>query len=137
VGVRPARGGHLLVHRRCGMGDRPQLRGLRDPRQRRDQRDVRGRAEPSAAGPLLGDHRQVRRHDLLHRAHRHPRIHQVGRAVGAEARPLLAPPPGHGRRADQPRGMDVVPRGHRRCRAPRQRGRVPPRGRCRASSPRS
>jgi acetyl-CoA synthetase len=30
-------------------------------------------------GPLLGDHREVQGHDLLHGAHGHPVVHQVGR----------------------------------------------------------
>ena len=48
--------------------------------------DVRRRAEPSRAGPLLGHHRAPPRQHSLHRADRHPRVHQVGRAVAVEAR---------------------------------------------------
>ena len=32
----------------------------------------------------------VRRHDLLHRAHRHPHLHEVGRGHPGEVRPVLA-----------------------------------------------
>ena len=44
--------------------------------------DVRGRAELPRPGPLLGDHRELQGHDLLHRADRDPRVHQVGRRDG-------------------------------------------------------
>jgi acetyl-CoA synthetase len=37
--------------------------------------DVRGRARLSRRRPLLGDHREVQGEHLLHRAHRHPRLH--------------------------------------------------------------
>jgi acetyl-CoA synthetase len=30
-------------------------------------------------GPLVGDHREVQGHDLLHRADRDPHLHEVGR----------------------------------------------------------
>ena len=52
----------------------------------------------------------VRRHDPLHRAHRHPHLHEVGRGDPGEVRPVLAAAARLGRRADQPRGVDVVPR---------------------------
>ena len=55
-------------------------------------------------------HREARRHDLLHRADGDPRVHALGRRVADEARPVDAAPARHGRRADQPRGVDVVPR---------------------------
>ena len=47
--------------------------------QRRDLGDVRGRARLPPPGDLVGDHRALRRHDLLHRADRDPHLHQVGR----------------------------------------------------------
>ena len=47
VRLRSARRRHLLVHRRHRLGDRAQLRRLRPALERRDQRDVRGRARPS------------------------------------------------------------------------------------------
>ena len=43
--------------------------------------DVRRRAELARAGPLLEHHREVRRHDLLHRPDRDPRLHEMGRRM--------------------------------------------------------
>ena len=57
VGLRPQGRRHLLVHGRHRLGDRPQLRRLRPALERRDDADVRRRAELPGAGPLLGDHR--------------------------------------------------------------------------------
>ncbi len=48
-------------------------------------------------GALLGDHRASRRHDPLHGAHRHPRIHALGHRLAGEARLELAAPAGVGR----------------------------------------
>ena len=72
--------------------------------------------------PVLGDRREVRRHDPLHRADRHPHVHEVGRrrsrpSTTCRSLRLL----GIGRRADQPRGVDVVPRAHRRRALPDRR----------------
>ena len=53
VRLRLPRRRHLLVHRRRGLGDRPQLHRLRPARQRRDHPDVRGRAQLSRLQPLL------------------------------------------------------------------------------------
>ena len=41
---------------------------------------VRGHARPPRQGPALVDHREVRRDDPLHRAHRDPDVHEVGHA---------------------------------------------------------
>ena len=49
----PAKRG-VLVHRRCGLGDRAQLHRLRPARQRRHHADVRGRAQLSRRLALLG-----------------------------------------------------------------------------------
>ena len=38
--------------------------------------------------PLLGDRREVRRDDLLHRADRDPHVHEVGRRGAGQARPV-------------------------------------------------
>ena len=54
VGVRPEGGGHLLVHGGRRLGDRPQLRGLRAARQRRDGRDVRRGARLARARTASG-----------------------------------------------------------------------------------
>ncbi len=41
---------------------------------------------------MLGDHREVRRHDLLHRADGDPHVHEVGRHRAGQARSLVAAP---------------------------------------------
>jgi hypothetical protein len=117
------RRGRVLVHRRRGLGDGPQLRGVRPALQRRHGDDVRGRAQPARPRPLLGHHRAPQASASLHGAHRHPCLHQVGRRAPAAPRPEHAAPAGHGGRAHQPRGLDVVPRGDRR-RALPDRGHV-------------
>ena len=82
----------VLVHRRHRLGHRPLLRRLRAARQRRDHRDVRGHAGLPRQGPVLADRREARRHHLLHRAHRHPHLHALGRGVSEALRPLEPPP---------------------------------------------
>jgi hypothetical protein len=57
--VRLPRGRRLLVHGGCGLGHRPQLHRLRPARERRDDADVRGRADLSRCGPLLGGVRKA------------------------------------------------------------------------------
>ncbi len=59
--------------------------------------------------------------DPLLRADRDPRLHQVGRAVAGQARPLLAAAARLGRRADQPEGVALVPQGDRRRTLPDRR----------------
>ena len=80
--------GRLLVHRRRRLGHRPLLHRLRPARQRRHAGDVRGHARLPRQGPLVGDRREVRRHDPLHGADRDPHVHEVGRRVPGAARPL-------------------------------------------------
>ena len=84
-------------------------------------RDVRRRARLAAEGSLLGDHRALRRHDLLHRADGDPRVHAVGHRVAGEARPVDAAAARIGRRADQPGSVDLVPPLHRRRALPGRR----------------
>ena len=60
------------------------------------------------------DRRAVQGDDPLHRADGDPLAHEVGARVRAAARPLVAAPARLRRRADQPRGVDLVPRAHRR-----------------------
>ena len=57
---------------------------------------------------------KYRRDDFLHGADGDPRVHEVGRSVAGEARPVVPAAARLGRRADQPRGVDVVPRADRR-----------------------
>ena len=116
-----ARGGRLLVRRRHRLGHRPQLHRLRAALQRRDERPLRGHAGLPRPRPLVGHRRALRRDDPLHRADGDPRAHEVGPGARAEARPLVAAPARLGRRADQPRGVDVVPRAHRRRALPDRR----------------
>ena len=96
VGLRPQGRRHLLVYRRRRLGDRAQLHRLRPACNGTHGRHVRGRAEPPEGGPLLGDHREVQGHDLLHRADGDPRRSSSGatstrrgttcRACGCSAR---------------------------------------------------
>lgn len=72
-------------------------------------------ARPTRRTPDAGgDRREVRRHDPLHGAHRDPLVHEARPADPARVRPAHAPPPRVGRRAHQPRGVDLVPPRHRR-----------------------
>ena len=87
--VRPARRHRrLLVRGRRRLGHRPLVHRLRPADERRDQRDLRGHARPSRQGPALADRRAVRRHHPLHRAHRHPHVHEVGTGVPRGPRPV-------------------------------------------------
>jgi acyl-CoA synthetase (AMP-forming)/AMP-acid ligase II len=51
------------------------------PAKRRHQPDVRRRPQPPRARPLLVHHPAPPSERLLHRAHRHPHLHQVGQRV--------------------------------------------------------
>ena len=62
-GVRPqGRVRRVLVRRRHRLGHRSQLHRLRAAGQRGDLGDVRGHPGHARQGPLVGDHREVRRH---------------------------------------------------------------------------
>ena len=69
----------FLVHRRHRLGNRTFVSRLRTARERRDVRDVRGRARLAGEGSLLGYLRATRRDDSLHRADCDSRIHEMGR----------------------------------------------------------
>ena len=88
VGVRSERRRRVLVHRRHRLGHRPQLRRLWAAGQRRDSGDVRRRARLAAEGSPVGDRRALRRHHLLHRADRDPRVHAVGHGVAGASTDL-------------------------------------------------
>ena len=65
--------------------------------------------------------RATRRHDPLHRADRHPRVHEVGRRIPRK-HDLSQPASARLRwRADQSRSVDVVSRAHRRQPLPHRR----------------
>ena len=113
--LRPqARPGRLLVRGRHRLDHRPLVHRLRPARERDDERDLRGHAGLPGQGPLVGDRRALRRHDPLHGADRDPRAHEMGTRARRYARPLDAAPARLRRRADQPRGLGLVPREHRR-----------------------
>ena len=86
VGLRSERRRRLLVHRRHRLGHRSQLRRLRSARQRRDGGDVRRRARLAEEGPPVGNRRAQRRDRVLHRAHRDPRVHEVGHRLAGGRR---------------------------------------------------
>ena len=113
--LRPeARRRRLLVRGRHRLDHRAQLHRLRAAGERRDVGDLRGDPGLPGQGSLVGHRRALRRDDPLHGADGHPRAHEVGPGARREARSLVAAPPRVGRRADQPGGLDVVPRAHRR-----------------------
>ena len=62
---------------------------------------------------LVVDRRDLRRDDPLHGTDGHPCVHAMGDGVSGEARPLLAPTPRVGGRADQPGGVGLVLEGDR------------------------
>ena len=68
----------LLVRGRRRLGDRAQLHRLRPAHERDDRRHVRGRAELSEPGTLVGDRRAVQGRHPLHRADRDSLAHEVG-----------------------------------------------------------
>ena len=107
--VRLPRRGHLLVHGRRRLGDRAQLHRLRPAFERRDEPDVRGRAELSRHFALLARGRQAQGHDFLHRAHGDPRAHAGGRRAGQGRFAGDPAAPRLRRRTDQSRGLGVVP----------------------------
>ena len=112
--LRHQAGRRVLVRRRHRLGDRPQLHRLRAARQRDDRDHVRGHAGHAGLGPLVADHRGLQGLDPLLRPDRDPGLHEAGRVVPGEARPLVAASPRLRRRADQPGGLALVPRQHRR-----------------------
>ena len=109
----------MLGRRR--LGHRALLHRLRAARQRHHLGHVRGPAGLPGQGRVVGHLREVRRHALLHRADRDPGVHEVGRRVPGEARPLVAAAARDGRRADQPEGVALVPPRHRRRALPDRR----------------
>ena len=122
IRLRPqARVRRLLVLGRRRLGDRALLHRLRAAGQRRHLGDVRGRSRLPRQGHLVGALRALRGDDLLHRADRDPRVHEVGRRVSRAPRPEQAAPARVGGRADQPQGVALVPQGDRRRALPDRR----------------
>ncbi len=87
----------------------------------RDQRDVRGRADVSRRGSLLGRGRQVQGHSVLHRADRHSRADAAWRGADQQAQPVQPQAARVGRRADQSRSVAVVLAAHRQGTLPGRR----------------
>ena len=113
--LRPEAGGRrLLVRGRHRLDHRPQLHRLRAADERRHLGALRGDAGLPGQGSLVGDRRALRRHDPLHGADRDQGAHEVGAGARGQARALDAAAARVGRRADQPGGVDVVPRACRR-----------------------
>ena len=114
--LRPqARDRRLLVHGRHRLGHRAQLHRLRPAGQRRDAGDVRGHAGHPAQGPLVGARRRSTASRILYTAPTAIRTFMKwGEEMPGRVRPVVAAAARLGRRADQPRGLDLVPPGHRR-----------------------
>ena len=79
----------------------------------RDQLYVRGRAQSTLSQPLVEDDRALRHQHPLHRADCDPRADAFRRCLAAAARPEQPASAGQRRRANQPRGVALVPQDHR------------------------
>ncbi len=108
--LRSAARRRLLLRGRHRLDHRPQLHRLRPARQRRHHRDVGVDPHLSRRRALLAGGRRPGRDDLLYGAYGAARDPAPGRRVGEEAQPQVASRPRLGRRADQPRGLALVPR---------------------------
>ena len=64
----------------------PQLHLLRPALQRRDQPDVRRRADVPGRRAFLADRREIQGHDFLHRADGHPLAHPARRGMAEQTR---------------------------------------------------
>ena len=73
------------------------LHGLRPARERRHAGDVRRHAGQPRARPLVADHPGLQGHDLLHRAHRDPLVHEAGPGDPGPVRHVVAADPRVGR----------------------------------------
>ena len=113
--VRLPAGADLLVRGRHRLGHRPQLYRLWPAGQRRDQRDVRRRAQLARPEPHLAGRRQASGRNPLHRADGAPRADARRRRMGAKDIAQIIEIAWHGWRADQSRGLGLVSsRGRRR-----------------------
>ncbi len=63
----------------------PHVRDVRPHAERRHLRHLRGNPVLPVEREVLGDHRQVPRLQVLHRAHRHPRTNEVRRGIRGQA----------------------------------------------------
>ena len=110
--------GRLLVRGRHRLDHGPHLHRLRAALQRRHVGHVRGHARLPGPGALVGDRRALRRLDPVHGADGDPRAHEMGARARCRSTTDVPPPARVGRRADQPRGLGLVPRAHRGERCP-------------------
>ena len=69
----------VLVHSRHWLDHGALVHHLRHPAQPRAHHHVRRRAQLPRARPVLGHGRPPQGHQVLHRTHRDPRLHEVGR----------------------------------------------------------
>jgi hypothetical protein len=104
VRVRLPRRRRVLVHRRRRLGHRPQLHRLRPAGQRRHHADVRGRADLSGCGPLLGASTSTRSTSSTPRPPRSAPSWPRATTVKRYDREACAAR--FGRRADQPGGLE-------------------------------
>ncbi len=86
----------LLVRGRHRLGHRPQLHRVRTAGQRGHLGHLRGHARHARPRPVVVHRRALRRHPAVHRAHRHPHLHEVGRPGAGGPRPVQPPGAGHG-----------------------------------------
>ena len=98
----------------CWLDHRTHLHRLRPARERRNAGDVRGNTRHASVGSLVGDHRSVEGEHSLLRANGDSCLHASRRRAPSEARPQLTPTPRLCWRADQSRGVDLVPQRDRR-----------------------
>ncbi len=78
-------------------------------------------SRPSRTRQVLADRREIQGQHLLHRPDSHQGPHERRREVAAGQEPLLPETPRFSRRADQPRGVAVVPQVYRRREMPHRR----------------
>ena len=78
MGIRLARRGYLLVHRRLRLDHWSQLYRLWSDGQWSNGTHVRGCPQPSGSEPILGHCRASQSHDSLHRADRDQGVREVG-----------------------------------------------------------
>ena len=115
-----ARGRRLVLHGRLRLDHGPHLRRLRPPAERRDADRLRGRAVVARRGPPLAHRRPAQGDAPLHGADGDPRAHALRRRTRHVHVARVAQAAGLRRRAHQPRGLAVVPRGRGRRPLPRR-----------------
>ncbi len=86
--------------------------------QRHDRRHVRGCPRLPGSGSVVGDRGAVQGRHLVYGSDCDSQPYEVGARACGQARSVLDPPSGVGRRADQPGGVGLVPRGDRRDKVP-------------------